>query len=68
MPLVVQNLYPQVIKNPRFNVLLLNDNLINTVKIYTASHLGLNKMDVLEAVILLMTYLIRYVFEIKHKF
>ena len=68
MPLVVQNLYPQVIKNARFNVLLLNDNLINTVKIYTASHLGLNKMDVLEAVILLMTYLIRYVFEIKHKF
>ena len=46
MPLVVQNLYPQVIKNARFNVLLLNDNLINTVKIYTASHLGLNKMDV----------------------
>ena len=68
MPLVVQNLYPQVIKNARFNVLLLNDNLINTVKIYTAVHLGLNKMDVLEAVILLMTYLIRYVFEIKHKF
>ena len=68
MPLVVQNLYPQVIKNARFNVLLLNDNLINTVKIYTAIHLGLNKMDVLEAVILLMTYLIRYVFEIKHKF
>ena len=68
MPLVVQNLHPQVIKNARFNVLLLNDNLINTVKIYTAIHLGLNKMDVLEAVILLMTYLIRYVFEIKHKF
>ena len=68
MTLVVQNLYPQVIKNARFNVLLLNDNLINTVKIYTAIHLGLNKMDVLEAVILLMTYLIRYVFEIKHKF
>ena len=38
---------------------------MNTVKNFTTFHLQLNKIDVLEVVILLMTYLIMYVFQTK---
>ena len=38
---------------------------MNTVRNYTTIHLQLNLIDVLEAVILLMTYLINYMFQIK---
>ena len=39
--------------------------MMNTVKNFTTIHLGLNYMNVLEVVILLMAYLINYVFQIK---
>ena len=38
---------------------------MNTVRNYTTIHLQLNLIDVLEVVILLMTYLINYMFQIK---
>ena len=42
---------------------------MNTVKNYTTIHLSLNQINVLEVVILLMTYLnlINYMFQIKQK-
>ena len=50
-------------KNVRFNLLLLIYILINTDKNYNITHLQLNYRDVLEFVILLMTYLIMHVFQ-----
>ena len=50
-------------KNVRFNLLLLIYILINTDKNYNITHLQLNYRDVLEVVILLMTYLIMHVFQ-----
>ena len=44
---------------------LINVHLNDTVKNFTTTHLRLNQIDVFEVVILLMTYLIKYVFEIK---
>ena len=41
--------------------------LINTVKNFTTIHLQLIQVDKLEFVILLMTYPIKYVFQIKQK-
>ena len=41
--------------------------LMNTVKNFTTIHLWLNHIDVLEVVILLITYLIKYVFQNKQK-
>ena len=41
--------------------------LINTVKYFTSINFRLNLMDMLEVVILLMTYLIKYVLQIKEK-
>ena len=38
---------------------------MNTVKNLTAIHLQSNCIDVLEAVMLLMTYQVKYVFQIK---
>ena len=38
---------------------------MNAVKNYNTIHLQMNYIDVLEVVILLMTYLIKYVFKIK---
>ena len=61
MPLVIQNVYPQVIKTAKIQRTLIK-YLMNTVKIYIAIHLGLNQIDVLEVVILLITCLIRHVF------
>ena len=46
-------------------LLLLIYILMNTVKNYPTIHLRLNWIDMLEVVILLMTYLIKYVFQIK---
>ena len=40
--LAIQNLYPSVIKNVRFNLLLLISILMNTVKNFTIIHLQLN--------------------------
>ena len=40
---------------------------MNTVKNFTNIHLRLNQIVVLEVVILLMTYLIKYAFQIKEK-
>ena len=40
---------------------------MNTAKNFTAIHLRLNKEDVLGVAILLMTWLIKYVFQIKQK-
>ena len=52
-------------------VSLINQKLIyiimNTVKNFTTIHLHLNLIDVLEVVVLLMTYLIKNVFQIKQK-
>ena len=39
--------------------------LMNTVKYFTTIHLQLNYINMLEVVILLMTYAIKYVFQIK---
>ena len=41
--------------------------LMNIVKNFTTIHLWLYYIDVLDVVILLMTYLIKYVFQIIHK-
>ena len=41
--------------------------LMNTVKNYTTIDLQLSYIDVLEVIILLMTYLIKYVFKIPNK-
>ena len=41
---------------------------MNTVENFTTIHLWLNYIDVLEVVILLMTCLIKYVFQIKQRF
>ena len=41
--------------------------LMNIVKNFTTIHLWLYYVDVLDVVILLMTYLIKYVFQIIHK-
>ena len=67
MPLTIQNVYHFVIKNSKFSLLLLIYILMNTVKNYTAIHLQLNYINVLEVVIFLMTFLIKYVFQIKLK-
>ena len=40
---------------------------MNRVNSYTTIHLQLNQIDVLEVVILLMTYLIKYIFQTKQK-
>ena len=55
-------------------VSLSNKNLLlsiyvpmNTVKNYATIHFQLNHIDVLEVVLLLMIYLIKYVFQIKQK-
>ena len=60
MPLATQKVYYEVIKNMRFNLLLLNYILMNTAKNFTTIHLQLNKTNVLEVVIISMTYLIKY--------
>ena len=44
---------------------LINLHLMNTVKKFTAIHFRLNYIVALEVVILLMTYLIKFVFQIK---
>ena len=56
-----------IIKNARFNLLLLIYILMNTVKNFTTIHLRLNEIHVLEIVIVLMTYLKKYVFQLKLK-
>ena len=40
--LAIQYVYPQVIKNAKFNLILLIYMLINTMKNYTTIHSGLN--------------------------
>ena len=40
---------------------------MNTVKNFTTINLPLNEIDVLEVVVLLMIYLIKYAFQIKQK-
>ena len=40
---------------------------MNAVKNFTTIHLQLNEIDALEVIILLMTYLIKYVFQIKQE-
>ena len=52
----------------KFNLLLLIYILMNTVRNYSTINLWLNEIDALEVVILLMTYLIKYVFQKKNKF
>ena len=48
-------------------LLLLIYILMNTVKNFNSIHLRLNYIDLLEIVILLMTFLIKYVFQTKLK-
>ena len=52
----IQNVYCYVIKNLRLNLLLLIHMLINTLKDYITIHLQLIWIDILEVLILLMTY------------
>ena len=40
---------------------------MNTIKNFISIHLLLKEIDVLEVIILLMTYLINYVFQTKQK-
>ena len=49
------------------SLLLLTYILMNTVRNYPIIHLQLNWIDVLEVVVLLMTYLIKFVFQMKQK-
>ena len=65
MLLAIQNAFPQATKNVKFNPYLLIYIPMNTVKNLTIIHLHLNKIDVLESVTLLMTYLITHSFQIK---
>ena len=52
----IQNVYCYVVKNLRLNLLLLIHMLINTLKDYITIHLQLIWIDILEVLILLMTY------------
>ena len=67
MHLAIQNVYPEVIKNVKFNLFLLIYIPMNTIDNYSTIHLELNKIIVLEVTTLLMTYLIKYVLQIKLK-
>ena len=67
MHLAIQNVYPEVIKNVKFNIFLLIYIPMNTINNYSTIHLELNKIIVLEVTTLLMTYLIKYVLQIKLK-
>ena len=51
----------------KFNLLLFIYILMNAIKNYTTTHLRLSSIDMLEVVILSMTYLIRYVFQINRR-
>ena len=51
---------------PTVNLLLIYI-LMNTVKNFTIIHFQLKQIDLLKVVILLMTYLIKYVYQIKQK-
>ena len=53
--------------NARFNLPLLIYILMSTVKNFITIHFRLNQIDVLEAVRPLMTYQIKYAFQIKQK-
>ena len=52
----IQNVYCYVVKNLRLNLLLLIHMLIKTLKDYITIHLQLIWIDILEVLILLMTY------------
>ena len=67
MDLIIQNAFRLVIRNERFNLLLLIYILMNTVKNLTTICLQLNYRNVLEVAILSLTYLIKYVFETTQK-
>ena len=67
MLLAIQNVHPQVMKNARFNLLLLIYILINTINNFTAIRLRLSEIDVLEVVILLLTHLKKYMSQTKQK-
>ena len=67
MLLTIQNLNPKVIKNSRFKLSLLIYILVNTVKNYFTIYLRLIYIDVSQVVILLITYLTKYVFQTKQK-
>ena len=67
MHLAIQNVYPEVIKNVKFNIFLLIYIPMDTINNYSTIHLELNKIIVLEVTTLLMTYLIKYVLQIKLK-
>ena len=67
MDLIIQSGYCKAIRNVRFNLLLLIYILINIFKNFTAIHFQLNWIDVQEVVILLMTYLVKHVFQIKQR-
>ena len=54
-------------RNVWFNLPLSIYILMNTVKDFTTTHLQLNKIDVLEVVVLWTIYLIKYVLRIKQK-
>ena len=64
---IIKNVYCSAIKNVRFDLLLLICNLMNIAKNYTIIHLQLSYIDVLEVVILLLNYLMKYVFQKKQK-
>ena len=53
------------LSNEEFNLLLLIYILFNTVKNFTTIHLLSNKIDVSEVLILVLTFLRKYVFQIK---
>ena len=53
--------------NIKMNLLLLICILMNTLKDYVTIHFQLISIDVLEIVIFLRTYLIKYVLQIKQK-
>ena len=67
MFLTIQSVRLSGIKNAKFNLLLLIYILMNAIKNRTTIHLRLNKTNALEVVIILMTYLIEYLFQIKQK-
>ena len=67
MGLIIKDVHLQLIRNVQLNLLLLIYMLMSMFKDYIIIHLQLIYIDALEVFILLMTSLIKCVFQIKQK-
>ena len=67
MPLPIRNVHPLVIRNAQLNLLLLMNKFKDYVYDYDYYPFVVNLIDVWEVVMVLMTYLIDHVLQIKLK-